>query len=81
MRRNFWELLSTGPLNHVAYDFQLTDQCVTINPDDQMFRKVPGYNGQNMLVTCLIHNSMPYVNHIIIVFVDGKLLNRIEKNK
>lgn len=51
--RNFWKLLPTGTSDSVAYSSQQTDIFVTINLDDQILRKIPGYNQHNIMVACL----------------------------
>lgn len=74
--RTLWELLPNGPLDHVEYNSQPTDHCVTLNLEDRMLRKFPGYNGGR---TNIPQSAMhKYV--LCLFFVDGKLLNRIEKN-
>lgn len=53
--RNFQKPLSTWPCktDHLFYNSQLTDHYATINLDDQMLRKVPGCNGQNIATAFL----------------------------
>lgn len=60
LRRNFWELLPTGPSDSVVYSSQQTGLHVIINLDDRMLRKVPGYNGQNITAACLTWHVVSY---------------------
>lgn len=76
MGGNFQELLPTRPSNPVVYNSWQTDYCVPIYSDDKMLRKFAGYDGEKY------SSGMPNLPqiHIALVFVDGKLLNRIQRD-
>lgn len=59
---------------------ELHNHCVIINLDDQMLRRVPGYDGQSITAACPTGHSMVYMDTCHPVFVGGKLLIKIGKN-
>lgn len=56
--RNFLKPLSTWSSDHLLYNSKLTDNCVSINLDDPILRKDPGYKGQNTAAVFLACHGM-----------------------
>ena len=80
---NIWELLPTGTSNCVMYSSQQTDlchHCVIIDLDNQLLRKVPGYDGQNKMAACPTWEGVLCTSTCHPVFVDGKRFIKIGKD-
>lgn len=56
--RNLQKPLSTWSSDRLLYNSKLTDDYVSINLDDQILRKVPGYKGQNTAAVFLACHGM-----------------------
>lgn len=80
---NIWELFPTGTSNCVVYSSQLTDlcdHCVITDRDNQLLRKVPGYDGQSITAACRAWEGVLCTSTCHPAFVDGKRFIKLGEN-